>query len=91
MPTPEISERVRGRVPGELIDQRSARAYCGPAHGISWRVSSDEQPAASVSVRVGGEQLSYRLVVHSLTRRPARDLLGNYLYMPLEGAASKVD
>jgi len=32
---------------------------------------------------VGGQQFQYRLVYSPQTRQPARDHLGNYLYMPV--------
>lgn len=68
--------------PHLAIDQRCARAYCGPAHGVSWAVADHQPPATAVHLLVAGEELEYQLVRHPLTRQPARDRLGNYLYMP---------
>ena len=63
------------------VDQSQARAYCGPAHGRSWTLSPDTTPPATVELRVGGQHFHYRLVYNPLTRRPAKDHLGNYLYI----------
>lgn len=62
---------------------RSARAYCGPAHGTSWAVDMAAPPPRTVDLGVGAERTSYQLVQDPQTRRPARDQLGNYLYMPV--------
>ena len=63
------------------VDSAYARAYCGPAHGRSWTLSPDTTPPATVELRVDGQQVHYRLAYNPLTRRPAKDHLGNYLYI----------
>jgi hypothetical protein len=63
------------------LDGGYARAYCGSAHGRSWTLSPDTTPPATVELRVGGQQFHYRLAYNPLTRRPAKDHLGNYLYI----------
>jgi|SoiMetStandDraft_2_1073263.scaffolds.fasta_scaffold431802_1 hypothetical protein len=65
------------------VDQSQARAYCGPAHGRSWTLTRDTTPPGTVELMVGGQQFQYRLVYSPQTRQPARDHLGNYLYMPV--------
>ena len=62
------------------LDLKSARAYCGPAHGYSWDVSG--APPRLVSLRVGGDVWSYRLVHSPDTGLPALDHRDNYLYVP---------
>lgn len=63
------------------VGDRWARAYCGPAHGRSWPVEQAGAPAPTATLAADGQQMRYRLVLHPQTRRPARDHLGNYLYM----------
>lgn len=65
------------------VDSAHARAYCGPAHGRSWTLTRDSTPPGTVELMVGGQQFQYRLVYSPQTRQPARDHLGNYLYMPV--------
>jgi hypothetical protein len=62
------------------LDLRTARAYCGPAHGHSWDLRG--APPRLVSLRVGGDVWSYRLVHNPDTGRPALDHMDNYLYVP---------
>jgi hypothetical protein len=59
-------------------------AYCGPAHGQRWTVT-EPQPPAWVELPVGASSAPYRLVGQPGTGRPARDQLGNYLYVPIVG------
>jgi hypothetical protein len=61
-------------------DLHCARAYCGPAHGLRWDLSGD--PPRLVSLRVGDDVWSYRLVHNPDTGLPARDHMDNYLYVP---------
>lgn len=72
--------------PGAQADHRLARAYCGPAHGRTWALGPDEAPPALVDVDLGPGTAVYRLVRHPRTRRPVRDHLGSYLYMPVQAA-----
>ncbi|MFG1815505.1 hypothetical protein ACGFIF_17185 [Kribbella sp. NPDC049174] len=60
------------------------RAYGGPAHGQTWPVDDDNPPEALESVSGG---CTYRLIHHPRTHLPARDHLGNYLYMPVSSRA----
>lgn len=59
------------------------RAYCGPAHGHSWIVDDAETPPRTVDLGEGRHRVRYRLVHHPRTHRPARDQMGNYVYMPV--------
>ena len=62
----------------------TARAYCGPAHGRCWAVDSDIEVQAVVWLRAGGaESVAYRVALDPVSRRPARDRLGNVVYMPV--------
>ena len=72
----------RGR-PAEMTGSRLARAYCGPAHGYCWPVAAEDPPPEDVVLEIAAEPLTYRLVHHPRSRRPARDQRGRYLYMPL--------
>jgi hypothetical protein len=63
------------------VDSSQARAYCGPAHGRSWTLTRPSTPPETVELMVGGQQFHYRLAYNPLTRRPAKDHLGNYLYI----------
>jgi hypothetical protein len=65
------------------VDRCQARAYCGPAHGRSWTLSRETTPPGTVELTVGGQQFHYRLAYDPRTRRPARDHLGNYLYIAM--------
>ncbi|WP_209313824.1 transaldolase [Blastococcus sp. TF02A-35] len=62
-----------------------ARAYSGPAHGQQWQVI-DPEPPAWVELPVGAASALYRLVRQPRSHRPARDQLGNYLYVPMTDA-----
>ena len=59
-----------------------ARAYGGAAHGAQWTVDPVDPPAW-VELPIGSSSCLYRLVRHPPTGRPARDHLGNLLYVPL--------
>ena len=64
-----------------------ARAYCGAAHGAQWTVDPVEPPPW-VELPTGSSSSLYRLVRHPRTGRPARDYLGDLLYVPVvDGAA----
>ena len=74
-----------------------ARAYGGPAHGRRWTVPNAAAPPDTVVLEneaaSGGEGMitPYVLVHHPRSHRPARDHLGNYLYMPVRyGFAPKL-
>jgi len=71
---------------GEICGSRTsrrARAYCGPAHGWSWPLREKGPPPADVVLEVAAQEVTYRLVRHPHSQRPARDQRGRYLYMPL--------
>lgn len=61
------------------------RAYGGPAHGQSWPVDDDNPPEA---LEIAPDSLTYRLIHHPRTHLPAKDHLGNYLYMPVSPRAA---
>jgi hypothetical protein len=61
-----------------------ARAYGGPAHGQCWSIEGEDPPAEVVVVPDGP---GYRLIHHPRTHHPAKDHLGNYLYMPVSPQA----
>lgn len=63
-----------------------ARAYCGPAHGQQWTVDPG-LPPARVELPVGASSCHYRLVRQRRSGRPARDELGNLLYVPMTDGA----
>ena len=72
-----------------------ARAYGGPAHGRWWAVPSAAAPPDTVVLEddaaPGDAATPYVLVHHPRSHRPARDHLGNYLYMPVRyGFAPKL-
>jgi hypothetical protein len=74
-----------------------ARAYGGPAHGRWWALPSAAAPPDKVvlgdeaSLDDEGTATAYVLVHHPRSHRPARDHLGNYLYMPVRyGFAPKL-
>jgi len=66
------------------LRRRAARAYCGPAHGLSWGVAGDGSPPAVAELDTGARLVRYRLVRQPRNRQPARDHLGNYLYVPVQ-------
>jgi hypothetical protein len=70
-------------LPADPRASRLARAYCGPAHGQSWPLSEHAPPPADVVLRVATQSLTYRLIRHPGSHRPARDRSGHYLYMPV--------
>lgn len=87
MPNPEDDRRdnvIPG--PGSWGRVHEARAYSGPAHGQQWPVT-DHEPPAWVELPIGAGSVLYRLVRQPRSRRPARDQLGNYLYVPMAGTA----
>lgn len=77
---------VGARRRGDVRAQPRARAYTGPAHGLEWTVGR-EGPAPWVELPLGAASCLYRLVRQRRTGWPARDQLGNYLYVPISGAA----
>ena len=62
---------------------RTARAYCGPAHGQCWIVDTDIEVQSVVWLEGAAESAAYRVTFDPATRRPARDRLGNVVYMPV--------
>jgi hypothetical protein len=67
--------------PTFAIPADQARAYCGPAHGRLWPLTPGTTPPGTVDLMVDGHRALYRLVYSPRTRQPARDHLGNYLYI----------
>ena len=64
-------------------DAERARAYCGPAHGHTWLLESGSSwPPRIMLVSQDGPH-EYRLIHDLRAHRPARDHLGNTLYMPV--------
>ena len=61
----------------------TARAYCGPAHGQCWTVDADVELQPVVWLRSGTRPAAYRVTFDPVTRKPARDRLGNAVYMPV--------
>lgn len=83
IPDPNVgAEVIPG--PGNRPVSAQGRAYCGPAHGAQWPVT-DGRPPAWVELPCGTSSALYRLVRHPRTGRPARDILGNLLYVPMVG------
>jgi hypothetical protein len=70
--------------PGGRPVRDQGRAYCGPAHGQQWPVIGREPPAW-VELPCGDSSALYRLVRQPRTGRPARDQLGNFLYVLMTG------
>lgn len=62
---------------------QAARAYSGAAHRLCWFLPSEEEAPLAVDLGTDGPTQRYRLVHHPRTRRPARDHLGNLVYMPI--------
>jgi len=78
----DLADRPMVAEPPTGAADRRARAYCGPAHGRSWPLVEEAgAPAPTTTLAADGQVMRYRLVLHPRTRRPARDHLGNYLYM----------
>lgn len=65
-----------------------ARAYGGPAHGQCWPIADDDPPD---ELDVAPDSPIYRLIHHPGTHEPAKDHLGNYLYMPVSPQADGHD
>lgn len=61
-----------------------ARAYCGGAHHLTWRVPADLLPRA-VYISEGGTGGAYHLVRHPRTGSAARDHRGNHVYIAATG------
>jgi hypothetical protein len=62
---------------------RRARAYCGPAHGQCWVLDADIELLSVVWLEDGTGSAAYQVTFDPVTRRPARDRHGNFVYMPL--------
>jgi hypothetical protein len=62
---------------------RLAQAYCGPAHGRRWPLNDGDPPPSEVVLKVAAQVVTYRLVRHPRSHRPAYDQRGHLLYMPL--------
>lgn len=75
-------------LPVRPVAEDHCRAYGGPAHGYSWLLAPAAAPLAAVDVVAGHRVVTYRLIHHPHTHLPARDHLGNYLYMPVCAASA---
>ena len=64
-----------------------ARAYCGPAHRHGWTVFGD-QPPEVVDLPVPEGIQRYRLVRHPRTGRPARDVEGALVFIPVRASGT---
>jgi hypothetical protein len=64
-----------------------ARAYCGEAHRHGWTVFGDRPPEV-VDLPVPEGTQRYRLVRHPRTGRPARDVQGALIFIPLRGSGT---
>ena len=73
--------------PGRRPISDQGRAYCGSAHGQQWTVT-DRDPPDWVELPIGSSSVLYRLARQPRSGRPARDQLGNYLYVPMHAHAS---
>lgn len=62
----------------------NAAAYCGDAHGLSWRADGPA-PADIVEIPVLGRTAIYRLARHPRSGRPAIDHRHRFLYVPAPG------
>lgn len=71
-----------GGVPVADAFTSRARAYCGPAHGQCWTVDAEVELQPVVWLG-GAESAPYHVTLDPATRRPARDRLGNVVYMPV--------
>jgi len=69
------------RIP--LTQSVPARAYGGSAHRLCWFVLAEQDAPSEIDLGLDGQAELYRLVHHPRTGRPARDHLGNLVYMPL--------
>jgi hypothetical protein len=78
-PTAGALERTPARDPFG----RRARAYCGPAHGRSWIVDTEIELQSVVWLEGGAGSAAYQVTFDPMTSRPARDRLGNFVYMPV--------
>jgi hypothetical protein len=58
----------------------NARAYGGQAHGSEWRVDVEPPVVVWLPSPVGLE--TYRVALNPKTGTPARDYIGNFLYIP---------
>lgn len=64
-----------------------ARAYCGQAHHLTWRVPADLLPS-TVHISEGTQDEAYHLVRHPRTGSAARDHRGNHVYIAATDAFS---
>ena len=87
---PELPPSNVHHLPDRTPVGSQGRAYCGPAHGQHWSVDPVEPPPW-VELPTGSTSSLYRLVRHPRTGRPARDYLGNLLYVPLADGATRAD
>lgn len=79
------------QAPAPALAAARARACGGEAHGLRWDLDPLRTPPWTVDLQVAGTAVIYRMVLHPRTRRPARDRLGQYWYVPMEHAASPPD
>jgi hypothetical protein len=70
---PPVTDQFAGR----------ARAYCGPAHGRCWTFDADVKLQPVLWLADGTGSAPYRVALDPATRRPARDRLGNVMYLPV--------
>ena len=85
MTTGQVMSRTPGiLVPLRVVRRAAARAYCGPAHGQSWGVDVEGSSPAVVELDAAAGRVRYRLVLQPGSGLPARDYLGNYLYVPVQ-------
>jgi hypothetical protein len=81
---PVVRDSAAGAEPAHHAGWLEAQAYCGPAHGQQWLMDPQDGPSAEMLFSLDdGERICYRLILDPLTRRPARDHRGRYLYMPV--------
>ncbi len=69
---------------------RTTRACGGAAHGVDWPVGVDGPPS-QVELPVGASSHLYRLLRTSATGRPACDVRGAFLYVPVVETAEPDD
>lgn len=78
----DLSATDTGSVVGTLTVHH-ARAYCGPAHGHAWPVDVQGPLLSVVWLGDPTDPTPYRLIMSRRPGRPARDHLGNYVYLPM--------
>jgi hypothetical protein len=62
----------------------TARAWCGPGHGLEWTSPPGEVPAGLVELATAADgDWSYRLARHPVSQHPGRDHQGRLVYLPV--------